>query len=70
MVKRFHLQRNVDETGISGEGRVAEGCMFSNGWCAMTWLTAHTSVVWYPSLEDVVFIHGHSGSTLVVMDDE
>lgn len=70
MVRRFHLQRDVDVTGISGSGKVAEGCVFSNGWCAMTWLTEHTSVVWYPNLEDVEFIHGHNGSTRIVMDDK
>jgi hypothetical protein len=68
-IKRFHLERLVDETGVSGTGRVAEGCVFTNGWCAMTWLSQHTSVVFYPSLEEVYFIHGHNGKTLVVMDD-
>jgi hypothetical protein len=69
-MRRFHLQRDVDATGISGTGRVAEGVVFSNGWCALTWLTAHTSVVFYQSIADVEAIHGHQGSTKIVYQDE
>lgn len=65
----FHLQRDIDATGVSGTGRVAEGVEFSNGWVALTWLTAHTSVVFYPSMEDVEFIHGHNGQTRIVFED-
>lgn len=68
-MRQFSLQRNVDETGISGTGRVAEGVVFSNGWCALTWLTPYTSVVFYPSIEDVRFIHGHGGKTQIVFED-
>lgn len=68
-MKRFHLRRNIDETGISGTGRVAEGVMFANGWCAMVWLTKHTSCAFYASLDEVLAIHGHDGKTLVVMED-
>lgn len=67
-MKLFHLQRDVDVTGISGSGRVAEGVVFSNGWVALTWLTEHTSVVFYPSLDDVYAIHGHEGKTRVVFE--
>lgn len=68
-MRRFHLQRDVDVTGISGTGRVAEGVVFSNGWCALTWLTEHTSVVFYPGIEHVRAIHGHTGSTHIVFED-
>lgn len=43
-MKRFHLQRLVDDTGVSGTGRVAEGVVFQNGKCVLSWLTSHTSV--------------------------
>ena len=68
-MRRFSLQRDVDETGISGIGRVAEGVVFSNGWIALTWLTEYTSVVFYPSIVDVEHIHGHNGKTRVVFED-
>jgi hypothetical protein len=32
--------------------------VFSNGWCALTWLTDHESVAFYPSLEEVETIQG------------
>ena len=67
---RFYLRRDADITGISGTGIVAEGVQFSNGWVALTWLTEHTSVVFYPSIADVYHIHGHDGSTAVVWVDD
>ena len=66
-IRTFHLQRLEDETGVSGTGRVAEGVIFTNGWVAMAWLTAHTSIAFYPSLREVEAIHGHNGKTLVVL---
>lgn len=68
-MKRFYLQRNEDVTGISGTGRVAEGCVFANGWVALTWLTRYTSVVFYPGIEHVQAIHGHNGQTKIVFED-
>lgn len=68
-MRRFHLRRDVDSTGVSGTGRVAEGVEFSNGWCAMTWLSEVTSVVFYPNLEMLVAVHGHGGNTEVVLED-
>ena len=68
-MRRFILDRKEDATGVSGTGRVAEGIVFSNGWCSLTWLTSHTSVVFYPCIDDVEFIHGHGGKTQVVFLD-
>ena len=62
----FHLERLEDETGISGTGRVAEGVVFSNGWCALVWLTKHTSCAFYTSIQEVEAIHGHKGRTIIV----
>jgi chaperonin GroES len=42
-MKTFHLFRVVDETGISGTGKVAQGVVFEDGNCALRWLTAHAS---------------------------
>jgi hypothetical protein len=67
MMRFFHLQRIEDETGVSGTGKVAEGVVFANGWVAMIWLTAHTSVSFYQSIQEVEAIHGHNGKTLVVV---
>ncbi len=69
MMRRFHLQRDQDATGMSGTGRVAEGCIFSTGWVALTWLTEVNSLVFYPSIENVEHIHGHNGLTQIVFED-
>lgn len=68
-MKRFYLDRITDETGISGTGRVAEGVIFSNGSCAMVWLTQYWSVAVYPNIDHVIAIHGHNGKTKVVVID-
>lgn len=61
----FVLERTEDETGISGTGIVAEGVEFSNGMCAMCWLTSMHSVAVYPNLRQLEAIHGHNGRTKV-----
>ena len=67
-MRTFCLLRIEDESGVSGTGRVAEGIEFSNGWCALTWLSSHPSVNIYPSLSEIEFIHGHHGKTRIVFE--
>jgi hypothetical protein len=69
-MKPFWMERVEDESGVSGIGRVAEGVVFSNGWCAMMWLTEHTSLAFYQSIEDVEAIHGHEGNTRILLGEE
>lgn len=68
MHRRFILQRDVDETGVSGTGVVAEGVVFSSGVVALQWLGGFpTSVVFHDrGLESVEVIHGHNGKTQIV----
>jgi hypothetical protein len=68
-MRRFTLDREVDITGVSGIGRVAEGVEFSNGKCALTWLTGVSSVAVYDSMSDLERIHGHGGSTKITYVD-
>ena len=67
----FELHRDVDESGISGTGVVAEGVEFKDGVVSLRWLTEWpTSVVWYDrGMESVEAIHGHNGKTRIVMVD-
>lgn len=65
-MKLFELHRDVDETGVSGTGVVAQGVIFDSGQCAMTWLTARSSCAVYASIDDVIAIHGHDDKTRVV----
>lgn len=70
-MRRFFLKRDVDESGISGLGRVADGCQFDSGWCSLTWKSELLAMSWYPSVEAIIKIHGHHGATHVVwVDDE
>jgi hypothetical protein len=65
-MKRFHLFRHKDCSGISGVGVVAEGVEFSDGKVAMKWIGRISAVTIFESIEDVERIHGHAGSTEVV----
>lgn len=65
-MKLFELRRTEDESGISGTGAVAQGVIFDNGTCVLTWLTEHTSVAVYASIDKVVKIHGHQGKTKAI----
>ncbi|HDY68568.1 MAG TPA: hypothetical protein ENH85_12355 [Candidatus Scalindua sp.] len=65
VVKQFKLNRLEDATGISGEGIIAEGIQFSDGRCVLRWLTEITSIGIYDSIDDVEFIHGHDGKTVI-----
>lgn len=62
----FYLERDVDASGVSGTGRVAQGFVFEDGTCALRWLTEHRSTAVYASVADVEAIHGHNGSTRIV----
>lgn len=64
--RNFLLKRIEDESGVSGTGIVAEGIIFSNGKCALSWLTETTSIAVYDSIDDLEKIHGHNGKTIVV----
>lgn len=68
-MKRFYLQRNTDASGVSGTGKVAEGCQFDTGWCALVWLTGKGAMSYYESIEILESIHGHEGMTRVVWVD-
>lgn len=69
MTRRFQLIRDVDETGISGTGVVAEGVQFSDGRVVIRWV-AHDepylrSIVVWDDLAGVEAIHGHGGLTRI-----
>jgi len=66
------LQRDIDETGVSGTGIVAEGVEFSDGTVALRWTSAWpTSVVFHErGMDSVVAVHGHGGKTRIVWVDD
>lgn len=64
-MRLFYLERAVDESGVSGTGRVAEGVQFDDGICVLRWMTKTSSTAVYNSMADLEHIHGHSGKTKV-----
>lgn len=67
-LRAFTLERDVDETGVSGTGVVAEGVAFSDGTVALRWVSQWpTSVVFHErGLASVEAVHGHGGKTRIV----
>lgn len=66
----FVLYRDEDASGVSGTGNVAEGVEFSNGKCALCWITQYRSVAIYDSIRELISIHGHDGKTKVIWIDD
>lgn len=69
-MKRFRVNRINDIHGTSGTGIICEGCLFSNGKVAICWLGNYSSMVWWDSLEECIYIMGHGGNTVVEWIDE
>jgi hypothetical protein len=69
VMRKFHFERTTDASGVSGTGIVAEGVIFENNHVVVYWFGMHSSINIYSSIEDVIYIHGHMGSTKIVFDD-
>ena len=60
-MRTFELVRDVDVSGVSGTGAVAEG----DGTVVLRWRGENPSTVVWPDLSAAVRIHGHDGATRV-----
>lgn len=60
------LLRHEDETGVSGEGIVANVVEFPDGTCIAHWRSATPSTILFPNLKQMAAVHGHGGKTEVV----
>jgi len=69
-MRRFYLKRLEDESGVSGTGRIAEGVEFSDGNCAIHWLTHTACTGVYNNMKQLLLIHGHGGKTIVEWKDD
>ncbi len=68
--RRFVLDRESDETGVSGTGVVADAVEFDSGWVVLSWRADDgTGVGVYPDTRAVERIHGHDGKTIVRWSD-
>jgi hypothetical protein len=59
------LERDIDHTGVSGTGTVADGVLWDDGQVTLKWRGPHSSIVNWRNLEDAKAIHGHDGATRV-----
>jgi hypothetical protein len=67
--RRFELVRDVDVSGVSGTGHVADGVLFGSGLVVMHWRGEWPSLSMHPNLESVRAIHGHGGATHIAWID-
>ena len=69
--RRFVLDRDVDVTGVSGTGVVAQGVEFSDGVVCLRWTSKWpSSVVFYDGIDALLHVSGHDGRTRVRFLDE
>jgi hypothetical protein len=69
--RRFVLRRYEDVTGVSGEGRVADGVLWPDRTASIRWREEHPSIVfWDRGRVSVEFIHGHGGATEIEWLDD
>lgn len=68
-MRRFELHRDVDVSGVSGTGVVAEGVAFADETAVIRWLGPRSSTVIWSSIADAIAIHGHGGATRFVWFD-
>lgn len=68
-MRRFVLARDVDHSGVSGTGIVAEGVLFSNGLVALGWKGEWPSINMHIGMDSITAIHGHGGDTKVIWLD-
>ncbi|WP_325098375.1 hypothetical protein [Nocardia gipuzkoensis] len=66
-VRVSQLHRDVDVTGFSGTGVVADGVIWPDGAVSMRWRGVVRTTVEAACLDDIQTIHGHDGATRVVV---
>lgn len=67
MLTAGYFQRDVDETGLSGTGRVAEYVEYSDGTVVVRWISNLASTNVYPNMKAATALHGHKGNTYSVV---
>ena len=68
-MRRFHLVRDEDLSGVSGTGIVAEGVEFENGKVAICWTTKYHIISAIDNMHTLDRVHGHGGKSRIVWID-
>jgi hypothetical protein len=66
----FLLFRIRDVSGTSGTGVVAWGTQFPDGAAALRWNGEHPSTAAWPSVDDILAVHGHQGASVIKWLDD
>ncbi len=66
----FELHRDVDVTGFSGVGVVADGVIWPDGTVSMRWRGEIATTTEAACVAHIERIHGHGGATRVVLVDD
>ena len=68
--KRFVVHREVDVSGVSGTGYVAEGIQFHDGQVVVSWFGKQHIFECPKDLETWLSVHGHAGATTIQWIDQ
>ncbi|MFD7161550.1 hypothetical protein ACFV9C_43685 [Kribbella sp. NPDC059898] len=73
-MRRFELLSKRDPSGGIGTGIVAIGVEFPfdeqrNAWVVLKWLGAYPGIAFWPSVDDLLEVHGHLGAAEVLWLD-
>ena len=73
-IRTFTVHRHYDESGVSGEGIVIEGCVLATGQCIVHWLypPPRGGIAIFDSMSDFVKVHINphpSNRTIITYDD-
>ncbi|MGW6197276.1 hypothetical protein ACWF0M_14130 [Kribbella sp. NPDC055110] len=73
-MRRFELFSKRDPSGGVGTGIVAIGVEFPSdeqgtAWVALKWLGANPGIAFWPSVDDLLEVHGHLGAAEVLWLD-
>ena len=73
-IRTFTVCRQIDETGISGQGIVIEGAVLATGQCIVHWLypPPRGGIAIFDSMEDFLKVHVHphpSNKTIITFQD-
>ena len=70
LIRRFLLNRKIDDSKVSGTGFVAAGVMFNSGKVVLEWIVGrHPSLETHNTLQDCMAVHGHGNHTEVIWID-
>ena len=56
-MRTFTVERQADQSGVSGTGVVMEGVEFTDGTVALRWQTLHRSTVVWENLAEMLAVH-------------